>query len=235
MVRFAKFLFLVVIAAVLCLDQNANAAQTNQPAAQTPPATSPRPAAETPATTDKAHGAMPAQLTKSLDSKKMKEGDEVTGRITAEIHTRDGLTIPRDSKLIGHVTEAKARSKGDPQSALGIVFDKISVPGGKDVAIKGVIQAVGPNPSAGSQNAVSSGPGPGMMAGHEGQGAGTTPPPMPSVASTPQAGVPLLTGQSKGVVGIRNLELGDNSVLFSNGKELKLDSGAQLIVMVEVE
>jgi len=228
MVRFAKLFFLVVIAAVLCLGPSANAAQMSQTAAQTPPAAAP-------ATTDKPHGPMPAQLTKSLDSKKMKEGDEVTGRITAEVHTRDGLTIPRDSKLIGHVTEAKARSKGDPQSALGIVFDKISLPGGKDVAIKGVIQAVGPNPSGGSQNAASAGPGPGMMAGHEGQGAGTTPPPMPSVASAPQAGVPLLTGQSKGVVGIRNLELGDNSVLFTSGKELRLDSGAQLMVMVEVE
>ncbi|MGO9520118.1 MAG: hypothetical protein ACLPND_24040 [Candidatus Korobacteraceae bacterium] len=229
MVRFAKLLFLVVIAAAFCLGQNAKAAQMSQPAAQTPPA------AETPAPTDKAHGAMPAQLTKSLDSKKMKEGDEVTGRITAEIHTRDGLTIPRDSKLIGHVTEAKARSKGDPSSALGIVFDKISMPGGKDVAIKGVIQAVGPNPSASSQNAGSSGPGPGMMAGHEGAGVGTTPPPMPSMPSGPQPGAPILTGQSKGVVGIKNLELGDNSVLLSGGKEVKLDSGAQLIVMVELE
>jgi len=36
-------------------------------------------------------------------------------------------------------------------------------------------------------------------------------------------------------VGIRNLELGDNSVLRSGGKEVKLDSGAQLIVQVEFE
>ncbi len=234
MVRFAKLLFLIVIAAVLCLGLSATAAQMSQPSAQTPPASSPQPAAA-PATTDKAHGAMPAQLTKSLDSKKMKEGDEVTGRITAEIHTRGGLTIPRDSKLIGHITEAKARSKGDPQSALGIVFDKISMPGGKDVAIKGVIQAVGPNPTPSAQNAGNVGPGPGMMAGHEGQGAGTTMPAMPSAPSAPQAGVPLLTGQSKGVVGIRNLELGDNSVLLTSGKEVKLDSGIQLMVMVEVE
>jgi len=229
MVRYAKLLFLFAIAAALCLGAATAVAQMSQPAAQTPPAAAPQ------ATSDKPHGPMPAQLTKSLDSKKMKEGDEVTGRITADIRSRDGTTIPRDSKLIGHVTEAKARSKGDPQSALGIVFDKISLPGGKDLAIKGVIQAVGPNPSAGAQNAANAGPGPGMMAGHEGQGTGTTPPPMPNMAPTPQAGTPILNGQSKGVVGIRNLELGENSVLFSSGKEVRLDSGTQMIVLVEVE
>jgi len=230
MVRFAKLLFLVVIAASFCLGRSAKAAQMSQPAAQTPPA------AETPAPTDKAHGAMPAQLTKSLDSKKMKEGDEVTGRISAEIHTRDGLTIPRDSKLIGHVTEAKARSKGDPSSALGIVFDKISMPGGKDVAIKGVIQAVGPNPNPSAQNAPSAGPSNVGLGGHDGGGApGTAMPAIPNITPTQQSGIPVLSGQSKGVVGIKNLELGDNSVLLSGGKEVRLDSGAQLIVMVELE
>jgi hypothetical protein len=44
-----------------------------------------------------------------------------------------------------------------------------------------------------------------------------------------------LTAQSKGIVGIRNLELGQNSVLNSGGKEVRLDSGTQMIVQVEFE
>ena len=50
----------------------------------------------------------------------------MTGRIAADLRLKDGTTIPLGSKVTGHVTEAKARSKGDAQSALGIVFDKIS-------------------------------------------------------------------------------------------------------------
>ncbi len=104
--------------------------------------------AETSTSTAKGHGLMPVELTKSLDSKKLKEGDVVTGRIAANLRMKDGTNIPRGSKVTGHVSEAKARSKGDPQSALGIVFDKISLPGGKELAIKGEIQAVAPNPNA---------------------------------------------------------------------------------------
>jgi len=52
--------------------------------------------------------------------------------------------------VVGHVTAAKARSKGDSEASLGIVFDKIELSGGKDMPIKGMVQAVGPNPSAGS-------------------------------------------------------------------------------------
>ncbi len=179
---------------------------------------------------------MPVELTKSLDSKKLKEGDTVTGRIAADLHMKDGTEIPRGSKVTGHVTEAKARSKGDSQSALGIIFDKISLPGGKEMAIKGEIQAVAPNPNAGTQDAGGVNY-PGMMAGNDrgGNSGGTTPTPAPSVPATQQTGRPLLNGQSKGVIGIHNLELGENSVLISGGKNVSLDSGTQMIVQVEVE
>jgi len=194
-------------------------------AAQTPDAAS--------ASSDKPHGPMPVELTKSLDSKKLKEGDPVTAKVTAEMHMRDGGTIPRGSTLAGHVTEAKARSKGDQQSALGIVFDKITTSSGKDIAVKGMIQAVAPGQSSSGNPAEPSGPG--MMAGHEGTGAGTTPPPMPNPNQAAPPSKPMLNAQSKGVVGIRNLELGENSVLISSGKEVKLDSGTQMIVQVEFQ
>jgi hypothetical protein len=222
---------MAALVAFLCLGQKANA----RPAGQAPAQTSP-PQAAAPATDEKPHGPMPAVLTKPLDSKKLKEGDVVTARITAELHMRSGETIPRDSKLTGHVTKAEARSKGDPQSALGIVFDKITLPDGKDMAIKGVLQAIGPSLTASGPPDASQSIGPGMMAGHEGaQGAGTTPPSMGGMSQTTRTSAPVLNGQSKGVIGIKNLELGDNSVLLSSGKEIRLDSGTQLIVLTEIE
>ena len=222
--------FLVMIAVVgnacLCLGQSSTAARSDQSSTQT---SSSSQEAMAPADSGKGHGAMPVELTKSLDSKKLKEGDTVTGRIAADLHMKDGTEIPRGSKVTGHVTEAKARSKGDPQSALGIIFDKISLPGGKEMAIKGEIQAVAPNPNAGTQEpAASIIP---DLAGNDrgGNAGGTTPPPAPNSPTTQQTGRPLLNGQSKGVIGIHNLELGENSVLISGGKNVSLDSGTQMI------
>ncbi len=226
MTRSANRLFVAALAALFCLGQVAYAAQASQAPAQTSPEAAP---------TAKPHGPMPAELTKSLDSKKLKEGDPVTARITADLRAQSGQTIPKGSKLTGHVTVAKARSKGDPQAELGITFDKITTPDGKEMAIKTVLQAVGPSLTSGAPQDAPTVGGPGMMAGHEGTGAGTTPPVMGGTSQTVHSSSPVLNGQSKGVVGIRNLELGENSVLMSGGKEIKLDSGTQMIVQVEIE
>jgi hypothetical protein len=51
----------------------------------------------------------------------------------------------------------------------------------------------------------------------------------------PQTSRPMLNAQSKGVVGIPKLELGENSVLIAAGKEVKLDTGTQMIVQIELE
>ena len=231
MARSAHYLFVVAVAAFFCLGLDPNAAEASQAPAQTSPAP-----AGTTANNDKPHGIMPAELTKSLDSKKLKEGDPVEARITAELHMRDGETIPRGSKLTGHVTEAKARSKGDPQAALGITFDKLTTPTGKVMAVTAVLQAVGPSLSSGPNAQGERGPGPGigMMAKVDPGAGGTTPPPT-SVSVGPQPSGPVLNGQSKGVVGIRNLQLDENSVLLSSGKDVRLDSGTQLIVQVEIK
>ena len=226
MTRLASFLTLCI--ALFCLGVSVNVVVAGQAQPQSSATNIPLP-------NDKPHGPMPAELVKSLDSKKLKEGDPVSAKITAELHTKEGTTIPRGSILGGHVTEAKARSKGDPQATLAFTFDKLTMPDGKTTDVKGVLQAVAPSLHAGDSGAQSGSIGPGMMAGHEGAGTGTTPPPMPTVSQSSQASVPMLNGQSKGVIGIHNLQLGDNGVLTSTGKEVKLDSGVQMIIQVTVE
>ncbi len=222
-------LYLVILTAALCLAQSVSTAEPTQTPEQTSPSQ-----ITAPASSAKGHGVMPVDLTKSLDSKKLKEGDAVTARIAADLRMKDGTDIPRGSKVTGHVTEAKSRSKGDSQSALGIIFDKISLPDGKEMAIKGEIQAVAPNPNSGTAD--SGGVNyPGMMPGHEGSGAGTTAPAAPSAPASQQSGRPLLNAQSKGVIGMHNLELGENSVLVSSGKNVSLDNGTQMMLQVEVE
>jgi hypothetical protein len=171
------------------------------------------------------HGVIPVTLAKSLDSKKLKEGDEVTAKTAVTMKFPNGLEVPKGSDVIGHVTEAKARSKGDSESSLGIMFDKIQMPG-KSLDLKGMMQAVGPNPSAGS------GPDTGSMMGGNNMNAGngSTAAGGTGIGLQPgKEGPMMLNPHSTGVVGIKNLKLSE-SVLTSSGKEVKLDSGSQMMI-----
>ena len=83
-----------------------------------------------------------AALSGSLDARKNKEGDQVVARTTQAVKSDGEVVIPKGSKLIGHVTQAKARAKGESESALGIVFDKAVLKNGQEVPIHVMIQAL---------------------------------------------------------------------------------------------
>jgi hypothetical protein len=170
-------------------------------------------------------------LTKALDSKQLKEGDEVFAKTAATLRTHSGIEIPAGSKVIGHVTQATARSKGSAQASLGIVFDKIELPGGKVMPIKGVLQAVGPNPQAFVPDTGSS-----MGGNNMNSGTGNTAPAgtgMGMQVPGQQGGGKMLNPHSTGVVGIKGLQLEGKSVLTSSGKEVKLESGSQMLIQAE--
>jgi hypothetical protein len=95
-----------------------------------------------------------AELSSSVDSKKIKPGDAVTARTTADIRADGKTIIPKGTKLVGHVTEAAARAKGGADSTLGIAFDKAVLKGGEELPLNVAIVAVAPPPSSmpGQQN-----------------------------------------------------------------------------------
>jgi hypothetical protein len=83
-----------------------------------------------------------AALSSPIDSKKCKPGDPVNAK-TTEAAKSDGKTvIPKGSKLVGHVTQASARSKGESESALGLVFDKAILKNGQEIPLNLTIQAL---------------------------------------------------------------------------------------------
>src|SRR5207237_10200538 len=82
--------------------------------------------------------------TKDLESKKTKAGDEGSARVKQDVKADGKVVVHKGSRLVGHVTEAKARTKEDTESKLGIVFDKAVLKGGQEVAFNGVIQALAP-------------------------------------------------------------------------------------------
>ena len=83
-----------------------------------------------------------ATLERSIDSKKLKVGDAVVARTTEDARV-DGKTIlPKGSKLVGRVTQTKAKSNGDAESELAIVFEKAELKGKQEMPIYANIQAI---------------------------------------------------------------------------------------------
>lgn len=87
---------------------------------------------------------MNATLERSVDARRAKPGDEVTAKTNESYTTASGTTIPRGSRLVGRVTEARAHARGDSasESQLGIVFDRAELPDGRVVPMQATIQAV---------------------------------------------------------------------------------------------
>src|SRR2546421_11017970 len=83
-----------------------------------------------------------AALSSPVDSKKCKPGDPVNARTTEAVKSEGKTVIPKGSKVVGHVTQASARAKGESESALGIVFDKAILKNSQEIPLSVGIQAI---------------------------------------------------------------------------------------------
>ena len=201
---------------------------------------------------------IPVQLTKTVDAKKAKTGDEVVAKVTMDMKTNSGdVLVPKDTKVIGHVTESQPKSKEQKESQMGIAFDRAVMKDGNEMNLPMSIQAVigqqnnDANAAGGSDqgNAAPSGGAPAAgNAGRPGGMGGSTPPPSasPSAGDTSasnnqqqtKGGMPPITGQTTGVIGIPHLTLSgastgtQGSVLTSDKNNVKLESGTMLLLKV---
>jgi hypothetical protein len=236
-------------------------AQNSQTSAQPQPQT---PAPQAASSTSNPAGAptriapgsvIPVSLSKTIDAKKVKTGDQVVTIVTQDMKTTSGnVLMPKDTKVIGHVTEAQPRNKEQKESQLGIAFDRAVLKDGNTMQMPMSIQAIiGPqnnqnNPSAGNSDAAASNgsPSAGSTGGRPGMGGSTQ-------ASTPSTGAsdvpsdsnaakntrPPITAQTQGVVGISNLTLApaatgaaQGSVVTSEKNNVKLESGTMMLLRV---
>lgn len=83
------------------------------------------------------------ELSDSLNAKKLKPGDKVKAQVAQDVLARGRIIIPAEAKLLGHVTEATARSE-NAESRLGLVFDKILLKHHQELDIRAVVQTVAP-------------------------------------------------------------------------------------------
>lgn len=217
-----------------------------------------------------------AVLSKSIDSRKVKEGDEVVAKTTTDLKAEGQRSIPKGTKLIGHVTKATAKSKGDADSSLGVIFDRAEVAKGREVPIHAVIQALAAtavtassgydeprpmaNPSAAGGNAGGNAGG-GLVGGTVGAVGSSASNTVGAVGNTAGGAVGATTGSvnnttgnlggaatstlsssARGVVGLPGYSLdtsatsaAQGSVITSTGKNVKLDSGTQMVLRVIAE
>jgi hypothetical protein len=171
---------------------------------------------------------IPAELTKGLDVKKVKAGDKIEAKTSVDLLSDGEVIIPKGSKITGHISDVKARSKDSKDSMVGIVFDQLSTKDGGELAIQAAIQAIGKpaESDTGSGSPMAGGPigsaGASLPGGGSGQSSGG------SGGS--------LNPSSQGVVGLRGLSLstsGQASVINASNENIHLESGTQLILRIQ--
>lgn len=239
-------------------------AQPATPSQPQPPASSSAQSGQAPSTAGQATAqrriapgsVIPVQLTKTVDAKKAKTGDPIMAKVTMDMTTSTGeVLVPKDTKVIGHITEAQARTKEQKESQLGIAFDRAVLKDGEvslPMSIQAVIAPPSNNANGGESDQGASPPPVGGSAasptssGRNGsagqtQAGGTPPSALPSEGSGASQGNgarPPINGNTQGVVGISNLKLepGQNaaqgSVLSSEKNNVKVESGTTLLLKV---
>lgn len=198
---------------------------------------------------------IPAELSKSVDAKKSKSGDKVEAKTTMDLLSHGQIVIPRNTKIVGRVTDAKAHSKESPDSKVEVAFDRMIMKDGRELPFQTVIQAIGKPEqlaSGGGNEPMSENPGampaPGGPATGGGGGMGAPGRPTSSQPTSPTYGAgdtsrsdqstpkspagPLSPG-SQGVVGMPGLSLSTSaqgSTISSEKENVHLDGGTQLIL-----
>src|SRR5713101_534490 len=104
-----------------------------------------------------------AELTKPVDVRKNKPGDEVVAKTTQDVKSDGHVVIPKGSKIVGRVTQAQARAKGQEESQLGMAFDHAVLKDGTQMPVAFTIQAIGRSESEAA--AATAAETDGMMAG----------------------------------------------------------------------
>jgi hypothetical protein len=199
--------------------------------------------------------ALHVELDAPVDSKKAKTGDAVNAHVTEAVKANGQTVIPKNTKLVGHVTQALARAKGDAGSALAVVFDKAVPKTGQEVLLRVVIQAMAAAPRFMPD------PGPDVASINNGGAAAEGSPMKPSRTSpaevaartasggekptntgndTGQASAGQLAPNSHGVFGLEGLRLStdatsarEGSLITSSGKSVHLDSGIRMLLVSE--
>jgi len=180
-----------------------------------------------------------AELTKRIDTKNAKQGDEVDARVTSTAKLPDGTELPRGTKLIGNVTDVKAKSKDDKRAHLAFNIDHAVLKDGKEMPVMVAVTSVTGPAQSSANDMMTPGPGGGGGAAGGGGAGSTTHVPSPVMAGSEQsqsnAGGVLKSAQDHVPVGnmpgvMLSAASGPGSAgsLDASGDNIDLDSGTKL-------
>jgi hypothetical protein len=199
---------------------------------------------------------IPVELTKTIDAKKAKTGDEVSAKVKQDLKDGNGeIVVSRDTKITGHLTTVEERNKEQRESQVGIAFDHAILKNGEQLSLPMSIQAIISPETLNSTNETAGGEGtsqpPPTSRGNDmpgnngapstGMGPGMPQPSVPTAQgeSTGSNGAHQpITEKTQGVVGFSNLKLStagnppQGSVISSEKGNVKLDSGTLMLLKV---
>jgi hypothetical protein len=184
-----------------------------------------------------------AELDKTIDAKKAKVGDPVSALTTEDLKSTPPNLATKGCRIVGHVAEVTPH-QGSAASTLGIVFDKLVLKDGSEMALPATIQAIGfPDSTVpinddqtinkmggnvGTQPVGPIGSGGGQPSGYGGQR-------MPS--GMPANNDAKLPFNAQGAVGMSGVELGtgntQESLLTSKKHNVKIETGMQMILRTQ--
>ena len=179
-----------------------------------------------------------AELSKTVDARKAHSGDPLLARVTQEVRVGDNV-VNKGSKLAGHVGKARPLAKREADSVLEMIFESVILKDGRELRLPAFVAAIGapvtgdttedvPDSSAHINDR--SGCVPGMESVRAAMGQTNS-----VSANRPQK----LTASRVGVIGMSDLVLtthqetgGVTSVITSAKRNVKLESGTQLVLRV---
>jgi hypothetical protein len=65
------------------------------------------------------------ELQNTIDARKARVGDQVVLKTTQAIKSQGRTVVSKGSRLVGHVTEVSQKSKGNSESRVGLLFDRL--------------------------------------------------------------------------------------------------------------
>lgn len=197
-------------------------------------------------------------LTDSLDTRRVKPGDTVTANTAEDVMYEQSVVIPKGSKIVGEIIRATSGGHGRAGSALFIRFHKAVLPNAEECSLNAGIQAlavnsVAPQPLEG--DAVPRDKGEAMLPVEQGATENTKAPQVvstvydaPRKARDPLSPLPqgeinsdgLFTPDSTGAFGRPDVKIytptsegSAGTVLLSAKKQLHLDSGTRLLLVIQ--
>jgi hypothetical protein len=83
-----------------------------------------------------------AELTKKIDTKHAKVGDEVAARTTSAARLSDGTKLPKGTQLLGKITDVQAKSAEEKASRLAFTFDRAVLRNGSTLPIHATVMSL---------------------------------------------------------------------------------------------